>query len=126
MNKLLVPVLAIITVGVIVLLALGHVPTFQSGFTDAQIRGVERTIKDHIVKGMSSSPSAVEKEQIASGSTTVEVHMIKVSSNRLEGFAEITLRDEASKNAGLGDLTIPCEATLGVKSDQWVWKCQNK
>ncbi|MGA9987706.1 MAG: hypothetical protein WBP69_07985 [Terriglobales bacterium] len=126
MNKLLIPFLAILTAAVIVLLLLGHVPTFQSGFTDAQIQAVELTIKDYFVQHMQNSPSAVEREQIANGSTTVEVHMIKMSARRLEGFAVISLRDKESTALGLGDLRVACEATMGENSDQWLWKCQNK
>lgn len=125
MNKLLVPVLATLTVGLIVLLLQGRVPTLQSGFTDAQIRDVERTIRDYFVQHMQSSPSAIEREQIASGSTTVEVRMIKMSSKRPEGFATITLRDDASKAVGMGEIRVPCEATMGENSE-WLWKCQNK
>jgi hypothetical protein len=74
---------------------------------------------------MRNSPSATEREQIDSGSTTVEVHMIKMSSKRLEGFANFTLRDDASKAIGMGEVRVPCEATMGENSE-WLWKCQNK
>jgi hypothetical protein len=127
MNKLFVPVLlAIVIVGVIAILLTGHAPTLQRGFTDAQIRDVERTIKDYFVQHMQNSPSAAEREHIANGSSTVEVHMIKMSSRRLEGFAIISLRDKESTELGLGELRVVCEATMGEDSNQWLWKCQNK
>jgi len=124
MHKLVVTVLAVLTAAAVVFLVLGHVPTFQSGFTDAQIKAVESAIKDYFVQHMQNSPSAVEREQIASGSTTVEVHMIKMSSKKLEGFATITLRDDESKAVGMGEIRVPCEATMGENSE-WLWKCQN-
>jgi hypothetical protein len=93
---------------------------------DAQIRDVERTIKDYFVQHMQNSPSAAEREHIANGSSTVEVHMIKMSSRRLEGFAIISLRDKESTELVLGELRVVCEATMGEDSDQWLWKCQNK
>jgi hypothetical protein len=99
---------------------------FQSGFTDEQIRAVDREIRDYYLKRIQESPSAIEREQVDSGSTTVEVQMIKVSEKRLEGFATISLHDEVSKRAGLSEIRVPCEATLGVNSEQYLWKCQNK
>jgi hypothetical protein len=99
---------------------------FQSGFTDEQIKAIDREIRDYYLKQMRKSPSAIERQEAASGSTTVEVTMIKVSDKRLEGFATILLRDELSKNAGLDEVKVPCEATLGVNSSQYLWKCQIK
>jgi hypothetical protein len=99
---------------------------FQSGFTDEQIKDIDREIRDYYLKQMRESPSAVERQQVASGSTTVEVTMIKVSERRLEGFATITMNDEDSKKAGLGEIRVSCEATLGANSAQYLWKCQNK
>ena len=124
---ILILVAALIALGIA---TLGNFDTitslFQSGFTDDQIRQVEQTIKEYYLKGLSTSPSAVERGEVASGSTTVEVTMIKVSAKRLEGFAKISSSDQESKELGFGEVTIPCEATLGVHSDQWIWKCQNK
>lgn len=99
---------------------------FQSGFTDEQIRAIDREIREYYLKQMRESPSAIERQQIASGSTTVDVQMIKVSERRLEGFVTITLNDEDSRQAGLGEVRVLCEATLGVNSEQYLWKCQNK
>jgi hypothetical protein len=64
--------------------------------------------------------------QILPVRSTVEVHMIKMSSRRLEGFAIISLRDKESTELGLGELRVVCEATMGEDSNQWLWKCQNK
>ena len=128
MKQLFIVIGAIIIAAILLLAYMGKldavIAIFQPGFTDDQIIRVDQEIKDYYVKQMRASPSAVEREQIASGSTTVDVRMIKVSNKRLEGFVKISLRDEQSKRLGLGEITVPCEATMGVNSDQWLWKCQ--
>jgi hypothetical protein len=100
--------------------------TLHPGFTDAQVREIEQSIEDYYAKKLRESPSAAEREELANGSTTVTAKMLKVSSRRLEGFVKFTLRDEASRSAGLDELLLNCEATMDVDSTQWMWKCQNK
>jgi hypothetical protein len=99
---------------------------FQPGFTDSQIRQVDQAIKDYYVNQMRTSPSALERREIANGSTTIEVQMIKVSAKRLEGFATISSDDEGLRRLGLEKISVPCETTMGTNSDQYIWKCQNK
>ena len=65
----------------------------------------------------------MERAQLASGSTTVDVHLIKVSDRKLEGFVRFTLRDEESKRLGVSEITESCEATMAVDSSDSIWKC---
>ncbi len=130
MKQVLITIGILAAAGFVILAYMGRLDIvmsmFQSGFTDEQIKAVDQEIRDYYLKQMRESPSAIERQEIASGSTTVEVTMIKVSDKRLEGFATILLRDEVSKKAGLGEVKVPCEATLGVNSSQYLWKCQIK
>lgn len=98
---------------------------FQSGFTERQRRNVEQEIRAYYVKGISNSPSVIERTEFNTGSTSIDVHMVKVSNKRLEGFVKLSLHDQTSRSLGLSDVTVPCEATLGVDPNQYVWKCQS-
>jgi len=126
-------VLRIASLGAIGLLALyyflgdvrGVSALLQSGFTDDQIKQIEQSIKDKYVTKMSTSSSAAERYQIASGSTTVKVKMLKVSAKRLEGLATITRSNLSAKELGLGEINIPCEATLATDSEKYIWKCRS-
>jgi len=96
------------------------------GFTDAQIQDIEQSIRDYYLRQLRESQSPTEREEVASGSTTVEAQMLKVSDKRLEGFVKFTMRDEASRKLGLGEIILNCEATMNTDSTKWLWKCQNK
>lgn len=99
-------------------------PIIQGGFTDADIRACENSIRDKYLEQLRNSSSEVEKQQVASGSTTVEAHMIKVGDRRLEGFVKFTLRDEESKKLGLSEITETCQATMEMNSSQYIWGCK--
>jgi hypothetical protein len=131
MRKVLISVGVCVTAGIVIawlaLLLFNRprlTPLYQSGFSDAQVRQVEQDIREYFLKQMRASSSATERNQVASGSTTVDVRMIRMSPKKLEGFAKITLRDEESQALGLGEVSVPCEATMGMDSDQYIWKCQ--
>ncbi len=131
MKKLLMAAAIVIAFGFVIFEALAYMgkdgavlALIHPGFTDSQVREVEQTIKDEYVRRLLASPSPVERYQVASGSTTVEVTMMKVSAMKLEGFVKISLHDEESKKAGLDEITQSCEATMSVESRQWLWKCQ--
>ena len=128
MKKVFIAAVGIAAICIVVLLLLEKLgivaPVFHGGFTDSQVREVERIIKDYYVKQLSASPSATEREQVAGGSTTVEVHMIKVSDRKLEGFAKISLHDQQSKDLGLSEIADTCEATMEMNSSQYIWKCK--
>lgn len=98
-------------------------PIIQGGFTDADIRSCENAIREKYLEQLRNS-SEVEKQQVASGSTTVEAHMIKVGDRKLEGFVKLTLRDEESKKLGLTEVTQTCEATMEMNSSQYIWGCK--
>jgi hypothetical protein len=118
----------ILAVVIIVFLSLGRsgnmTPFFGNGFTDSQVAECEQAIKDYYMKLLTESASAVERHEVATGVTTVDAHMLKISDRKLQGFVKITSRNPEAQKLGLGEIAIPCEATMGVDSTQWIWKCQ--
>jgi hypothetical protein len=70
-------------------------------FTDSDITGIEQTIKDYYVRRLLASPNT--SKSVASGSPTVEAHMIKASDRELNGFVKVE---------GPDGFTRPCEATM--------------
>lgn len=99
-------------------------PIIKGGFTDADIRSCENSIREHYLEQLRQSQSPTEREELASGSTTIEATMLKVSDKRLEGFVKFTMRDEESKKLGLGEINLNCEATMNTDSTKWIWQCQ--
>lgn len=96
---------------------------FEPGFTDSQIAAVNQEIRNYYVKDMKTPE---ERKQLETGKSAVEVTMMKMSARRLEGFVTISIHDEVARNLGLEEVKIPCEATMGVDSNQYLWKCSNK
>ena len=98
--------LRIASLGAVGLLALyyflgdvrGMSSLLQSGFTDDQIKQIEQSIKDKYVTKMSTSSSAAERYQIASGSTTVTVRMLKVSTKRWRDLPRLQGATSLQKN----------------------------
>lgn len=102
------------------------VSAFEPGFTEKQIRDVEQQIRSDVLKRLENSSSAVERQEVANGSTTVDVHMIKVSKKRLDGYTTISSNTGAARDIGLDKITVSCDATLGVRPDQYLWECNGK
>lgn len=95
----------------------------QRGFTGADIRKCEQTIRGYYLDQIKNSSSAVERQQVADGITTVDVQMIKVADRRLEGFAKIRANTREAKDVGFSEITQTCEATMEMDSTQFIWKC---
>jgi hypothetical protein len=116
---------AVTMLAVLVYLWLSHAEAipFHSGFTDAEVRQCEQTIKDYYLNQIKNSGSEKERQELESGLTTVEVRMIKVSDRRLEGYAKITINTQQAREVGLSEINQICDATMGVDSPQFIWKC---
>ena len=95
----------------------------RPGFTDADIRNCEQTIRDYYLNQLRNSTSEVEKQEVANGTTTINVHLIKVADRRLEGFVKISVNTQQAREVGLNEITQTCEATMEIDSPQYIWKC---
>jgi YbbR domain-containing protein len=74
----------------------------SSGFSNADIEGIKKSIK-----------SKYEKRE---GVTVLEVQMLKESSRKAVGYVKL-------KIAVLGEVTKPCSATLAEDGEQTIWRC---
>ena len=101
-------------------------PIIQGGFTDTDIRNCENAIKEYYLGQLRNSTSAVERQEVADGSTTIEVRMIKVASRRLEGYAKVSINTKAARDLGLSEIMQTCEATMEMDSSQYIWKCKSE
>lgn len=119
MNKVLLAGLVGVMIGVLIML--WH--PWDSGFSDADIRQCEQTIKESYLSRFKNSTSATERQEAETGAITIDVQMIKVADRKIEGYVRLLNSTPEAKEIGMNEIEYKCEATMEMNSSHYIWQC---